>query len=293
MLKKSSIFIACAFLAVAAWTSFPHFARADVEWKVVKDLDLKKTPLDIAPSLDGKWLYILTPGEVVIYSFVEGAITDRISVDKDFDRIVSLPRPDSLVVSSSKKKALQVVLLERTYKIDVAGSPFKGPEGAPVTIVVFDDYQCPYCAGLEPLLRQVSESFPKDVKLVIKHFPLAMHSYAKKAAAAAIAAGKQGKFWEMHEKLFANQKDMSDAKVEAIAAELGLNMDQFDKDLKDPSVASFIDKDTNDGVRAGVQGTPTVFIDGKPFNQRSPEGFRQAIEAELKKVHPQSSQNSR
>ncbi len=140
-MKKTATFLACAFFALAAWISFPHSARANVEWKIIKDLDLKKTPLDIAPSLDGKWLYILTPGEVAIYSFVDGEITDRISVDKNFDRIASLPRPDTLVISSSTKKALQVVLLERSYRIDVAGSPFKGLQDAPVAIVVFEDYQ--------------------------------------------------------------------------------------------------------------------------------------------------------
>ena len=139
----------------------------------------------------------------------------------------------------------------------------------------------------------MSETYPKDVKLVIKHFPLAMHGYAKKAATAALAAGKQGKFWEMHEKLFANHKDLGDVKVKAIAGELGLNAEQFDKDLEDPSLTSFIDKDTNDGVRAGVQGTPTIFINGKAFNEWSPEGFRQAIDAELKKIHSQSPQDSR
>lgn len=139
-MKRKAILIACAIFAVAALIS-PHIARAEVEWKVVKDLDLKKTPLDVAPSLDGKWLYVLTPGEVVIYSFVDGTITDRISVDKSFDKIASLPRPDALVVSSSAKKLLQVVLLERSYRIDVTGSPFRGPQEAPVTIVVFDDYQ--------------------------------------------------------------------------------------------------------------------------------------------------------
>ena len=292
-MKKTVTFIACAFFVLAAWISFPQIARSDVEWKIIKDLDLKERPLDIAPSLDGKWLYILTRGEVAIYSLLEGTITDRISVDKKFDRIASLPRPDTLVISSARKKTLQVVLLERSYRIDVAGSPFKGPQEAPVTIVVFEDYQCPYCAGLEPLLRQVSETYPKDAKLVIKHFPLAIHGYAKKAAIASLAAGKQGKFWEMHEKLLANQRDLSDIKVKAIVGELSLNVEQFDKDLKDPFLASFIEKDTNDGIRAGVQGTPTIFVNGKPFNQRSPEGFRQAIEAELKKVHPQSNQNSR
>jgi len=140
MLKRKAILIACAIFAVAALIS-PHIARAEVEWKVIKDLDLKKTPLDVAPSLDGKWLYVLTPGEVVIYSFVDGTITDRISVDKSFDKIASLPRPDALVVSSSAKKSLQIVLLERSYRIDVTGSPFRGPQEAPVTIVVFDDYQ--------------------------------------------------------------------------------------------------------------------------------------------------------
>jgi protein-disulfide isomerase len=137
--------------------------------------------------------------------------------------------------------------------------------------------------GLEPLLRQVLEKYPNDVKLVVKHFPLPMHVYARKAAIAALAAGRQGKFWEIHEKLFANQKDLSDAKVEAIAQELGLNMEQFHKDLKDSAIASLIDRDINNGREANVQGTPTIFVSGKLLNQRSLQGFQQAIEAELKK----------
>ena len=137
--------------------------------------------------------------------------------------------------------------------------------------------------GLEPLLRQVLEKYPNDVKLVVKHFPLPMHVYARKAAIAALAAGRQGKFWEIHEKLFANQEDLSDAKVEAIAQELGLNMEQFNKDLKDSAIASLIDRDINNGREANVQGTPTIFVSGKLLNQRSLQGFQQAIEAELKK----------
>ena len=127
------------------------------------------------------------------------------------------------------------------------------------------------------------EKYPKDVKLVVKHFPLPMHSYARKAAIAALAAGKQGKFWEIHEKLFANQRDLSDAKVEAIVQDLGLNIEQFNQDLKDPSIASLIDRDMNNGRAAGVQGTPTIFVGGKLFNQRTLQAFQQAIEVELKK----------
>jgi protein-disulfide isomerase len=129
----------------------------------------------------------------------------------------------------------------------------------------------------------VLEKYPNDVKLVVKHFPLSMHNYARNAAIAALAAGKQRKFWEIHEKLFANQKDLSDAKVEAIAGELGLDMEQFHRDLKDPAISSLIDRDMNNGRQANVQGTPTIFVSGKLLNQRSLQGFQQAIEAELKK----------
>ncbi len=125
------------------------------------------------------------------------------------------------------------------------------------------------------------EKYPNDVKLVIKHFPLSIHDYARKAAIAALAAGKQGKFWEFHEKLFANQKDLNDTKVEAIAGELGLDMEKFKKDLQDPAIASVIDRDMNDGLKANVQGTPSIFINGKLLNQRNL--LLQAVEAALKK----------
>jgi protein-disulfide isomerase len=129
----------------------------------------------------------------------------------------------------------------------------------------------------------VLEKYPNDVKLVVKHFPLPMHNYARKAAIAALAAGKQGKWWEIHEKLFANQNALSDAKVEAIAGELGLNMEQFNRDLKDPAISSLIDRDINNGRQANVQGTPTIFVNGRLLNQRSLQGFQQAIDGELKK----------
>jgi len=86
----------------------------------------------------------------------------------------------------------------------------------------------------------------------------------------------------MHEKLFANQRELSDAKVETIAQEIGLNVEQFDKDLKDPAIASLIDRDINNGRQANVQGTPTIFVSGKLLNQRSLQGFQQAIEEKLK-----------
>ena len=127
------------------------------------------------------------------------------------------------------------------------------------------------------------EKNPNDVKLVIKHFPLPSHSFAKKAATAALAAEKQGKFWEMHDKLFANQKQLSDAKVEEIARELGLNRERFEQDLKDPGLQARIDRDLKNGQEANVRGTPSIFLNGKLLNQRTLAGFQQFIDLELKK----------
>jgi protein-disulfide isomerase len=129
----------------------------------------------------------------------------------------------------------------------------------------------------------VLEKNPKDVKLVIKHFPLPSHSFAKKAAVAALAAEKQGKFWEIHQKLFANQKQLNDAKVEEIARELGLNMEQFEQDLKDPELQTRIDRDLKNGQESNVRGTPSIFLNGKLLNQRTLAGFQQFIDLELKK----------
>ena len=140
-MKKTVVLLVLAFFCVAGWTFFPQIVQADLEWKIIKDLDLKATPLDVASSADGKWLFILTPGEILAYSFAEGMITDRIPVGKDFDRIAPLPRPDMLTIASSTRKALQIILLEAVYKIDLTGLPFKGPSEAAVTIAVFDDYQ--------------------------------------------------------------------------------------------------------------------------------------------------------
>jgi len=140
-MKKTVVLLILALFFVAGWTFFPQIVRADVEWRIIKDLDLKTSPLDVTPSADGKWLLILTPGEILIFSIPEGTITDRIPVDKDFDRIAPLPRPNMFTITSSTKKALQVILFETIYKINVAGLPFKGPQDAAVTAAVFDDYQ--------------------------------------------------------------------------------------------------------------------------------------------------------
>lgn len=127
------------------------------------------------------------------------------------------------------------------------------------------------------------DKYPKDVKLVTKHFPLPSHKFAKQAATAALAADKQGKFWEFHDKIFENSKSLSDAKVQEIAKELNMDKGQFNKDLKDPAIQQLISRDINNGRQAGVRGTPTIFVNGKRLQNRSMQGFQQIIEAELQK----------
>ena len=125
---------------------------------------------------------------------------------------------------------------------------------------------------------------PGKVNLVIKHFPLANHKFAQRASAVALAADRQGKFWECHTKIFENYKSINEAKVEEIAKEIGLDMERLNKDAKDPAILKLITRDLTNGRQSGVRGTPTIFVNGKRLKNRSLQGFQQAIDAELKKM---------
>ena len=168
---------------------------------------------------------------------------------------------------------------EERQVIDIAGHPVKGPATAPVTVIVFSDYLCPACNGLEPVLHQVLEKYPADVRLV--HKICAHHDFSREAVAAAYAAWDQGKFWEYHDRLFENQLVLNKPKVKAIAKELHLDVKRFDKKMKDPAIQKLIDLDMADVSRLGIVGTPTVYVNGKFLKDRSLQGFRTAIEREL------------
>jgi len=130
-----------ALVLTAIWYYAPQLAHADWAWRVKTDVNLEASPLDVSESIDGKWLFILTPGEVLLYSIPEDAVKHRIPVGKGFDRLIYSPRSSSLILTSSSEKAVKVIQLETIHKIDISGLPFKGPEHAPVTIAVFSDYQ--------------------------------------------------------------------------------------------------------------------------------------------------------
>jgi protein-disulfide isomerase len=160
--------------------------------------------------------------------------------------------------------------------------PFKGAVNAPVVIAVFSDFECPACAALVPVIEQVLEQYPANVKVVFKHYPINSHQYSHKAAAAAIAADRQGLFWEYHDLLFKNHKQLSDQKIRDIAVVLGLDMEQFQKDLMASQTQAIINQDRVEAARVGIRSTPTVFINGKELRNRTLEGFKSLIESELK-----------
>ena len=131
-----------------------------------------------------------------------------------------------------------------------------------------------------PLLEQVLEKNPDTVKIVFKNMPLNFHKFADPSARAALAAFKQDKFWEFHDKLFSAEK-LSNELINNIAVELNLDIAQFNKDMNSPEIKQMIQKDLLDARNAGVTGTPTIFINGKKLKNRSPAGFQALIDQEL------------
>jgi protein-disulfide isomerase len=167
--------------------------------------------------------------------------------------------------------------------VPVGDAPIRGPEDARITIVEYSDFQCPFCARVIPTLDQIRETYGDDVRLVYKHLPLRIHPEAPGAAAASVAAQQQGKFWEMHDKIFANQQQLSDAAYVAFARELGLDVERFEADRKSAAVRQRIDADEAEANRLGVSGTPAFFINGRFLSGAQPfEAFQRVIDEELK-----------
>ena len=154
------------------------------------------------------------------------------------------------------------------YQVKPDGRPGMGPEDALVTIVEFSDFQCPYCSKMAPVAHAIVEN-NDDVRFVFRNLPLGMHKQARPAAIAALAAGRQGKYWEAHDKLFAEQKELPDHvgdDFEDWADELGLDVDQFKTDYADPALAKEVDEDVKVARRFAVRGTPGAFVNGKFVN---------------------------
>lgn len=153
-------------------------------------------------------------------------------------------------------------------KIDelaIDDSPLRGSPMAPVTIYEFSDFQCPHCKLAAPELKKVVEESDGKAKLVFKHYPLPMHPKAREAAKAAVAADKQGKFWEMHDLLFENQAELQRANFDDYAKKIGLDMKRFKADMQSKETESKIEADIAQGRAAGVDSTPTIYVNDRRF----------------------------
>ena len=140
-MKTKLLMYGMLLFSIAASFPWSQSASADLDWTVRKQLDLKAPPLDISPSTDGQWIFILTPGEVLVYSITEDRVLKRIPVDEGFDRLMYSARDNSLILTSRSERTLKIIQLEAIHEFDISGLPFKGPEHAPITIAVFSDYQ--------------------------------------------------------------------------------------------------------------------------------------------------------
>ena len=168
--------------------------------------------------------------------------------------------------------------------IAVDDDPANGPATAPVTVIMFSDFQCSACAATHPALKKVIEQFPGKVRFVVRDFPLeSIHENAFAAARAASAANAQGKFFEYSEILYKNQGALDAASLKKYAAQIGLNVAQFDIDSNAEKTAAEIRKDIADGESYGINSTPTIFINGRRVRRLSVDGFVQAIQKALPK----------
>lgn len=166
-----------------------------------------------------------------------------------------------------------------------ADLPVKGPKDAKVTIVEFTDYQCPFCSRANAVLPQIEKAYGKDVRIAVRHLPLSFHKDAHLASQAAFAAAEQGKFWEFHDLMFANQRELKREHLEKYAAEVGLNMNKFKAALDSGKFKARVDEEAAAAAKVGARGTPAFFINGKLVSGAQPfEKFKTVIDEELKRA---------
>ena len=189
----------------------------------------------------------------------------------------ALPQPADGAVIAEKEPMLDKATLAR---LGLHRGPSRGPAGAPVTIVVFTDFQCGFCGTVLGTIDELWDEYPDQLRLVVKQFPV--HKTAELAAEAALAADAQGKFWELHDLMMANQDDLSEKAILEYGARAGVDVKKLRTALDKHSYRAALDKEIDAGKQVDVKGTPCFFINGKQFTGARPiEQFRKEIDAAL------------
>jgi protein-disulfide isomerase len=210
------------------------------------------------------------------YDAIKGRLMDAMQAQRD--------EQQKEVLLDSLRKAHPVTVMITAPRIEVksAGHPEIGAKDAPVTIVEFSDFQCPFCGRAEPTLKQVRAKYGDKVRLVYMDFPLSIHDHSIDAASAGRCAEEQGKFWEFHDAMFADQSKLQPDDLKADAKKLGLDTAKFDECLDKGKYKSGVESDMAQGRDLGVEGTPAFFINGRPLSGAQPfEKFQSTIDEEL------------
>jgi protein-disulfide isomerase len=195
----------------------------------------------------------------------------------------SIEQGKAAYLASLRSKYAARVTLEPLREVVAADGPSRGPTQARVTVIEFADFQCPYCRHMEPLIRQMLDKYPQDVRLVYRQMPLAnLHPDAMHAAQASLCAAAQGKFWEMHDALFSDPPALSVVDLKATAARLHLRSEEFVACLDSGRTESLVKRDADDALAHAVDGTPGLFINGRFFSGAMPlERLTAVIDDEL------------
>jgi protein-disulfide isomerase len=171
------------------------------------------------------------------------------------------------------------------YEFDLTKAARKGATKPKIVIVEFADFECPHCALVSPMLTDLVKMYQNDVAVYFKNFPLPHHTFAHGAARAAIAAGRQNRFWQMHDLLFANQGRFSEARFVELAEKLALDVERFKRDMADPAVGAQVDRERSEGLEVNISGTPSLYINGKPYlEEKTPEKLKAVISQALEEV---------
>jgi predicted DsbA family dithiol-disulfide isomerase len=231
----------------------------------------------------------VTPAEARAFYTVNRARFDGVGESEAIQQIVEgLGRRRQTERSAAFARELRdkypVKVLLEPFRVDVGtgDGPVRGNPDAPVTIVEFSDFQCPYCVRARPTINRVRDEYGDQVRFAFRHFPLAFHQQAPKAGEATACAGDQNRFWEMHDRLWENPGKLQPSDLKAHAAALGLDAEAFGQCLDSGRYASVVQRDAQDGARLGVSGTPAFFVNGRPLVGAQPfAAFAQVIDEEL------------
>jgi protein-disulfide isomerase len=238
-----------------------------------------------------------TPSPQEVDAFYE-ANKAQIAAQIPGPKAQALPQVRQYMIDSSRNRYRKMLVdsLRRSYKVTTnldplrtdiatAGHPSRGPANAAVTIVEFADFECPFCGGLYPTLKQVEKSYPEKVRIVFRQFPLVnIHPRAQKAAEASLCANDQQRFWEFYDSLYTNQAQLEVADLKQRAVTLRMNAATFNTCLDSGKHAETIRKDQDEARKAGVSSTPTMFINGRFLSGNQPyTTIRDIIEDELKR----------